>query len=117
MTPQLIHDLWLVVTAMSTLTIGGVALYLFVSFRHSSRRWFFLSLAILLVSVAVEQVCAEVKNYVHPAPPDDPALGLIWLAGRALETLVGAFVLGYLVFGRNGQSSTVVPEAPKGTES
>lgn len=104
MTPQLIHDLWLVVTAASTLTIVGVAVYLIVSFRRSSRRWFFLSLAILYIAVAVEQLCAQVKNYFHPAPPDDAFLGLVWLAGRAAETIVGAAVLGYLVFGKNGKS-------------
>lgn len=104
MNPQLIHDAWLVVTAASTLTICGVALYLIVSFRQSVRRWFFLSLAILFIAVAIEQACAEVKNYYHPAPPDDQLTGLIWLAGRVLETIVGAMVLGYLVFGRNGKS-------------
>lgn len=70
-------------------------------------------MAILLISIAVEQVCAEIKNYFHPAPPDDPALGLLWLAGRAVETIVGAIVLGYLVFGRNGKSPTMIPEAPE----
>lgn len=106
MTPRLVHDLWLVITAMSTLTIGGVAIYLIASFRHSLRRWFFLSLAILLISVAIEQLCAQVKNYFHPAPPDDQLLGLVWLAGRTLETIVGALVLGYLVFGKNGTKTS-----------
>lgn len=105
MTPQLTHELWLIVTATSTLTITGVAIYLIAIFRHSSRRWFFLWLAILFISVAIEQLCSQVKNYYHPAPPDDQLLGLVWLAGRTLETIVGAVVLGYLVFGKNGSET------------
>lgn len=101
MTPQIIHDLWLIVTATSTLNIGGIAIYLIVSFRHSRQRWFFLWLGFLLITVTIEQVCAQVKNYFHPAPPDDPLTGLIWLAGRTLEMVVGGIVLGYLVFARS----------------
>lgn len=115
MTPRLIHELWLVVTAASTLTIVGVALYLIVSFRRSSGRWFFLSLAILFIAVAVEQGCAQLKNYFHPAPPEDQMLGLIWLAGRTAETVIGAMVLGYLVFGKNGNRNAPVQDPPKET--
>lgn len=108
MTPQLIHDLWLIITAISTMTIVGIAIYLIASFRYSRQRWFFLSLAILLVTVAVEQICAQVKNYYHPAPPDDPFTGLVWLAGRTLEAAVGGVVLGYLVLAK-GKSGSVTP--------
>lgn len=104
MTPQLIHDLWLVITAVSAAELTAIVIFKLRMYRVSGR-YYFLSQAILLMAVIIEQVCAEAKNYAHPAPPDDPALGLLWLAGRALETVVAAGVLGYMVFGRNGKQA------------
>ena len=105
MTPVQLHDAWLVVTAITTMTIGGIALFLMIMFRQSSRRWFFWALAMVFVSISIEQVCAEVKNYyqVQPSLVDTQFLKL-WLAGRVQEAIVAGGVLAYLVFGRNGSS-------------
>lgn len=102
--PQSLHDAWLVVTVITTLTICGCALFLLLTFRGSGRRKFFWALAILLISVSVEQTCAEIKNYYQQTPPPvDMNLILLWLAGRVQEAIVAALVLGYLIFGQNGK--------------
>jgi bacteriorhodopsin len=104
MNPQQLHDAWLVVTAVTTLTICGVAIFLLATFRHSQRRWFFWVLAIMFISVSIEQICAEVKNYYQTEPPAvDMQLLKLWLAGRVQEAVVCGLGLGYLVFGRNGK--------------
>lgn len=103
MTPQTLHDAWLVITVIATLSISGIALYLWKMFRFSSRRWFFWSLSAVLASIAVEHVCAEIKNLGQPAPQDF-TIALMWVIGRIQEAVVAALVLGYMVFGRNGSS-------------
>lgn len=106
MTPQQLHDLWLIITVIATLEIGGIALYLWRMFRSSSRKWFFWSIALLLASISVEHVSAEIKN-LSQAAPDDTSIAWQWLAGRIQEAVVAGFVLGYMVFGRNGKSTPV----------
>ena len=106
MSPQVLHDAWLVVTAVTILTIGGIALFLLIMFRQSERRRFFWVLAMVLISVSVEQFCAEVKNYYQQAPPElDYGLIRFWLAGRVQEAIISGIGLLYLVFGRNGKHS------------
>lgn len=109
MTPTQLHDVWLVVTAVTTMTIGGIAIFLLAMFRQSSHRRFFWALAVAFISVAIEQACAEVKNYYQTVPaPVDMQLLKLWLAGRAQEAVVTALVLIYLVFGRNGKPAKKV---------
>lgn len=104
MTPQQLHDAWLVITVVTTMTIGGVALYLLMMFRQSERRWFFWVLAIIYISVSIEQLCAEVKNYYQGEPAVvDMRLLKLWLVGRIQEAIVSGLGLLYLVFGRNGK--------------
>lgn len=110
MTPQQLHDLWLVLTVISTLELSAIAIYLWRMFRHSSRKWFFWSLALVLASVATEHVCAEIKN-LGQAPPPDFNIAAIWLLGRTQEAIIAGGVLGYMIFGRNGSSNTLAPEA------
>lgn len=105
MSPDTIQDLWLVVTAISTVILVAIVIFKWIMFRRSGR-YYFLSQAILLAFIAHEQLSAEVKNYLHPSPPDDAPVGYYWLIGRILETVVAAAVLGYMVFGRNGQHKT-----------
>ena len=107
MNPQQLHDAWLVVTAITTLTICGIALFLLATFRRSEKRWFFWALAIAFISIAIEQFCAEVKNYyqVEPSGVDVEMLKL-WLGGRVQEAIVTAGALGYMIFGRNGKHKT-----------
>jgi bacteriorhodopsin len=107
MTPQQLHDAWLVVTVVTTMTIGGTAFYLLMMFRRSSKRWFFWALAMALISISIEQVCAEIKNYYQAEPPEiDMQLLKIWLGGRVQEAIVTGGVLAYMVFGRNGKASS-----------
>lgn len=103
MNPQTLHDAWLVITVISTLCLAGIAIYLFRMFYNSSRRWFFWSLSAVLASIAVEHVCAEIKNLGQPAPADFN-IAVMWVVGRTQEAIVTALVLGYIVFGRNGSS-------------
>jgi hypothetical protein len=72
-------------------------------FRTSERRRFFWVLAIMFISIAVEQLFAEIKNYYQAEPPEvDMQLLRLWLGGRIQEAIVCGIGLGYLVFGRNG---------------
>ena len=103
MTPQQLHEAWLVVTAITTMTIGGIALFLLVTFRRSGRRWFFWALAIVLLSVTIEQLCAETKNYYQSEITTDTQLLKLWLAGRTQEAVASGLALIYLVFGQNGK--------------
>lgn len=102
--PQTLHDAWLVVTVITTLEISGIALFLLMMFRDSSKRRFFWTLALLLASVSVEQCVAEIKN-LYGTTPTDVNLTLFWLAGRIQEAIVAGAVLGYMIFGRNGKST------------
>lgn len=97
MSAETIKSVWLIVTVITTLTIGGCAVYLWRMFKLR----FFRALALLLVAITVEQICAEIKNY-YTDPIEDLVLGFVWLAGRAVEAAVGSLVLAYLVLGRNG---------------
>lgn len=106
--PQTLHDLWLVLTVITTLEAGGLALYLWKMFRGSARRWFFWALAVAFASIAIEQSISEVKNLYHVDPPG-VEIAQLWVAGRTQEAIVLGAVLGYLVFGRNGKT-------PKGTQ-
>lgn len=117
MTPQQLHDIWLVLTVISTLEISAIAIYLLRMFRSSSRKWFFWSIGFVLASVAVEHACAELKN-LGQAPPPDFNIALMWLLGRVQEAIVAGLVLGYMVFGRNGKPvapviASVPPDTPK----
>lgn len=112
MTPQQLHDLWLVLTVVSTLELSAIAIYLWRMFRYSTRKWFFWSLALVLASVAMEHVGAEIKN-LGQAPPPDFDIAVLWLVGRTQEVIIAGGVLGYMIFGRNGSSKTEVPTAPK----
>lgn len=103
MNPQTLHDAWLVITVISTLCLSGIALYLFRMFWDSSRRWFFWSLSFVMASIAIEHVCAEIKNLGQPAP-EDFSIAMLWVIGRVQEAIVAAVALGYMVFGRNGDS-------------
>lgn len=105
MTPQQLHDIWLIVTVVATLEISAIAIYLWRMFRFSSRKWFFWSVALVLASIAVEHVASEIKNLGQPAPADF-TIAALWLVGRVQEAVVAGGVLGYLVFGRNGSSKT-----------
>jgi hypothetical protein len=78
--PQNLHDLWLVLTVITTLETGGIALYLWKMFGRSSRKWFFWALALAFASVAVEQAVSEVKN-LYGAPILNPELARTWVAG------------------------------------
>jgi hypothetical protein len=109
--PQNLHDIWLVLTVITTLETGGIALYLWKMFGRSSRKWFFWALALAFASVAVEQAVSEVKN-LYGAPILNPELARMWVAGRAQQVVVLGGVLGYLVFGRNGNQPPVETEAP-----
>lgn len=107
MNSQTLHDAWLVITAITTLLLGCVSLYLCRSFWRSRYRCFFIATGVLIASVAVEQICSEIKNYYHPAEVESDVTVLwIWLLGRIQEMFVAAFVLGYYVFGRNGSTKT-----------
>jgi bacteriorhodopsin len=111
MTPIQLHEAWLVVTVITTMTIGGIAIYLLATFRRSNRRWFFWAIAMAFVSISFEQLCAEVKNYYQAEPPLlDTNLLKFWLAGRVQEAVITGSVLCYLVFGRNGKTKTAVSE-------
>lgn len=104
MTPQTLHDAWLIITVIAALSIGGISVFLLREFRGSSRRWFFWSLAFALASIAIEHVSAEIKNFGQP-PPATFNIALLWLIGRTQEAIVASCVLLYLVFGRNGQQA------------
>lgn len=104
MTPQALHDTWLIITVIATLEISAIAIYLWLMFRSSSRKWFFWSIGLVLASIAVEHVASEIKNLGQPAPADF-TIAAMWLLGRIQEAVVAGIVLGYLVFGRNGNSS------------
>lgn len=104
MTPQQLHDIWLVITVIATLEISAIAIYLWRMFRFSSRKWFFWSIGMVLASIAMEHVSAEIKNLGQP-PPVDFSIAALWLIGRIQEAAIAGGVLGYLVFGRNGSSN------------
>lgn len=103
-TPQLLHDLWLAITAIAVFALVATAIYLWQSFQ----RRFFRAMALILFSVAMEMVCAEIKNVYYPCPPTDAVTALQWLGGRIQELIVTIGALGYLVFGRNGKSGPPV---------
>jgi hypothetical protein len=103
MTPQAIQNTWLIVTAISTAILIAIAIYKWRMYVYTGT-YYFLSQAILITVIAHEQFSAEIKNYYHPVPVDDPFTGYYWLASRVLEMVVSAAVLGYMVFGRNGKS-------------
>lgn len=103
MSAQTLHDVWLIITVITTLELSGIALYLWRMFGSSSRKWFFWSLALLLASIALEHVSSEIKNLGQPAPPDF-TIAALWVTGRIQEAVIAGSVLVYLVFGRNGNS-------------
>jgi hypothetical protein len=106
MTPQNLHDIWLIVTVIVTLEVAGIALYLWQMFHNSNRRWFFWALALAFASIGLEFCASEIKNLYQSAPPT-LELAWLWLLARTQEMLVLGGVLGYLVFGRNGKSPAV----------
>ena len=101
MTPRLLHDAWLVLTVVTIVEAFAIALYLWKMSGGSGAQKFLRALAIVLFSVVVEQSTAELKNFYQQEPPV-VELGIVWLAGRAQQAIVGALVLGYLIFGKNG---------------
>lgn len=103
MNPQTLHDAWLVVTVIATLGIGGIATFLWTTFRRSAHRWFFWMIAMVLTSVAVEHVSAEIKNLYATDVPASLTIAGQWLIGRMQEAIVATVVLGYMIFGRNGR--------------
>jgi len=98
MTPQLLHDAWLVMTVLTFCATGGVATFLLVTFKRSEHRWFFFALAILLLSITVNQITAGVKNYFQ-APTVDISILYLWLIGRFQEAVIATLVLFRIVFG------------------
>ena len=111
MDPQTLHDLWLVITVISTLAISGLAVFLWCTFKRSSRRWFFWTIGMVLASIAIEHVCAELKNLYQP-PPASSGIAVMWVIGRAQEAIVAVIVLGYMVFGRNGAATNKPVDNP-----
>lgn len=105
MTPQQLHDIWLVITVIATLEISAIAIYLWRMFRFSSRKWFFWGIGLVMASIAIEHVSSEIKNLGQPAPADF-SIAAMWLMGRIQEAAIAGAVLGYLVFGRNGNSNS-----------
>jgi uncharacterized membrane protein SirB2 len=103
MNPQTLHDAWLVTTVLATVALAGIAIFLRQMFRFSERKWFFWALALVLASIVIEHVTAEIKNLDMP-PPDNVWIATQWLLGRAQEAIIAALVLGYMVFGRNGKA-------------
>lgn len=106
MTPQQLHDAWLIITVIATLEISGIAVYLWRMFRTSSRRWFFWTQAFVFAAVAIDQTAQEIKN-LGAAPPDDVSTAWTWVMGRVVVVIVAGIGLGYMVFGRNGKSNSV----------
>lgn len=111
MTPQQLHDLWLILTVVATLEISAIAVYLWRMFRFSSRRWFFWTLAAVFAAIAVDQTTQEVKN-LAALPPPNVGIAWTWLIGRIVVVVVAGIGLGYIVFGRNGKQPVVTPPAP-----
>lgn len=105
MTPQQIHDLWLIVNVIATLEVAAIAVYLLWMFRDSTRRRFFWALAAVFAAVAIDQSMQEIKN-LGALPPADAEIAWAWLLGRLLVVTVAGTGLGYMVFGRNGSGKT-----------
>jgi len=85
---------------LTSCAIGGVAIFLLITFKRSEQRWFFFALAILLLSITLEQITAEIKNYFQAdAAPINIGLLYQWLAGRFQEAVVATLVLFRIVFG------------------
>lgn len=105
MTPQQLHDIWLIITVIATLEIAAIALYLWRMFRSGSHKWFYWTLAAVFAAVALDQTAQEIKN-LSALPPPDVGIAWTWLAGKVIVVVVAGFGLGYMVFGRNGSSKT-----------
>lgn len=103
MNPQNLHDAWLVITVIATVAISGMAIFLWRTFRNSSRKWFFWTMAMVFAMIALEHVTAEIKNLNIP-PPTDAFVAWQWLAGRTAEAVAASLGLGYMLFGQNGKS-------------
>lgn len=101
MNPQLLHDIWLGTTAVAIFALAAIAVYLWKSFP---RTWFLRALALVFAVVAIDMFAGQVKNFYYRAPPTDAAVSLLWLGARVVAVLVSAGVLGYMIFGRNGNS-------------
>lgn len=102
MTPQQLHDIWLIINVIATLEISAIAIYLWYMFRNSARKWFFWMVAAVFAAVAVDQTAQEIKN-LGAAPPLDVSIAWTWLAGRVTVVTIAAIGLAYMVFGRNGK--------------
>lgn len=108
--PQLIHDLWLALTVIAILETFGVGLYLWKMSDGSRARKFLRALAVVLFSVSLEQVAAEIKNLIQQAPPDTE-LGLLWLSARTQQVIATGLVLRYLIFGTDEETKKVKEQA------
>lgn len=108
MTSQALHDIWLILTVIAILEVSAVAIYLLQTFRYTRRKFFWV-MALAFVSIAVEYITAEIKNLSQP-PPLQFGIALQWVAGRVQECVVLGLVVGYLVFGRNGDNKAEHPQ-------
>lgn len=105
MTPQQLHDIWLIVNVVAILEVAAIAIYLLSMFRDSTRRRFFWAMAAVFAAVAIDQTMQEFKN-LGALPPTDAEIAWAWLLGRLLVVIAAGVGLGYMVFGRNGSGKT-----------
>jgi hypothetical protein len=103
-TPQLLHDAWLIINVILLLEIVGIGLYLWQ--MGGRARKFLRMTALAFFSIAGTIIGAEFKNVWQQEPPP-VSVGVIafWLLTYCQAAIVLGFVLGYLVFGRNGDPS------------